>query len=59
MKIISFAYSCILMKPLVMKEKNIRKNKGCTFKMTNISPTMRSGVSNLVPIQCLDILLLP
>ena len=28
-------------------------------KMTYVSPTMCSSVSNLVPIQCLDIVLLP
>ena len=39
--------------------KNLRKIKGCTYKMTNVSPTMCSSVSNLVPIQCLDIVLLP
>ena len=38
--------------------KNLRKIKGCTYKMTNVSPTMCSSVSNLVPIQCLDIVLL-
>ena len=41
------------------EKKNLRKIKGCTYKMTNISPTMCSSVSNLVPIQCLDIVLLP
>ena len=39
--------------------KNLRKIKGCTYKMTNISPTMCSSVSNLVPIKCFDIVLLP
>ena len=38
------------MKSFVIKEKNLRKIKGCTYKMTNISPTMCSSVSNLVPI---------
>ena len=41
------------------ERKNLRKIKGCTYKMTNISPIMRSSVSNLVPIQCFDIVLLP
>ena len=41
------------------ERKNLRKIKGCTYKMTNISPTMCSSVSNLVPIQCLDTVLLP
>ena len=36
-----------------------RKIKGCTYKITNVSPTMCSSVSNLVSIQCLDIALLP
>ena len=30
---------------------NLRKIKWCTYKMTNVSPTMCSSVSNLVPIQ--------
>ena len=38
---------------------NLRKNKGSTYKMTNVSPTMCSSVSNLVPIQSLYIVLLP
>ena len=41
------------------ERKNLRKIKGCTYKMTNISPSMCSSVSNLVPIQCFDIVLLP
>ena len=41
------------------ERKNLWKSKGCTYKMTNVSPTMCSSVSNLVPIQCLDIVLLP
>ena len=32
------------------ERKNLRKNKECTYKMTNTSPTMCSSVSNLVPI---------
>ena len=32
------------------ERKNLRKIKGCTYNMTNISPTMCSSVSNLVPI---------
>ena len=47
------------MKTFVMKEKNRRKIKECTFKMANVSPIMCSSVSNVVRIQCLDILLLP
>ena len=39
------------------ERKNLRKIKGYTYKMTNVSPTMCSSVSNLVPIQCLDIVL--
>ena len=30
------------------ERKNLRKIKGCTDKMTNVSPTMCSSVSNLV-----------
>ena len=41
------------------ERKTLIKIKGCTYKMTNISPTMCSSVSNLMPIQCLDIVLLP
>ena len=41
------------------ERRNLRKIKGCTYKMTNISPTMCSSVLNLVPIKCLDIVLLP
>ena len=40
------------------ERKNQRKNKGCTYKITNISPAVCSSVSNLVPNQCLDIILL-
>ena len=29
------------------ERKNLRKIKGCTYKMTNVSPTMCSFVSNL------------
>ena len=32
------------------ERKNLRKIKGCTYKMTNISSAMCSSVSNLVPI---------
>ena len=32
------------------ERKNLRKIKGCTYKMTNISPIMCSSVSNLLPI---------
>ena len=39
------------------ERKNLRKTKGCTYKITNVSSTMCSSVSNLVPIQCLDIVL--
>ena len=31
------------------ERKHRRKIKRCTYKMTNISPTMCSSVSNLVP----------
>ena len=41
------------------ERKNLRKIKGCTYKMTNISPTMCFSVSNLVQIQSLNIVLLP
>ena len=41
------------------ERKNLRKIKGCTYKITYVSPTMGSGVSNLVPIKCLDIIPLP
>ena len=37
------------------ERKNLRKNMGCTYKIINVSPTMCSSVSNLVPIKCLDI----
>ena len=33
--------------------------KGCTYKITNISAAMCPIVSNLMPNQCLDIILLP
>ena len=41
------------------ERENLGKIKGCTYKMTNVSPNMCSSVSNLVPIKCLDIVLLP
>ena len=44
---------CIFMninEKFCIKEKILEKLKGCTYKMTNISPTMCSSVSNLVPI---------
>ena len=41
------------------ERENLRKIKGCTYKITNISAAMRPSVSNLVPNQCLDIILLP
>ena len=37
------------------EKKRLRKIKGCTYKTTYVSPS----VSNLVPIQCLDIVPLP
>ena len=37
------------------ERKNLRIIKGCAYKITHVSPTMCSSVSNLVPIQCLDI----
>ena len=39
------------------RKKNQRKNKECTYKITNISPAICSSVSNMVSNQCLDILL--
>ena len=41
------------------ERKYLRKIKGCTYKITYVLPTMCSSVSNLVPIQCLDIVPLP
>ena len=41
------------------ERKYPRKIKGCTYEITDVLPTMCSRVSNLVPIQCLDIVLLP
>ena len=32
------------------ERKNLRKIKGCTYKNSNVSPTMCSSVSNLVPM---------
>ena len=32
------------------ERKNLRKIKGCTYKISNVSPTMCSSVSNLVPM---------
>ena len=41
-------------------ERNIlRRIKGCTYKITNGLPAMCSSVSNLMPNQCLNIVLLP
>ena len=37
------------------ERKYVRKSKGCTYKITNVFPTMCSSVSNLVPIQCITI----
>ena len=37
------------MKTLVIREKKLRKIKGCTYKITNVSPTMCTSVSNLMP----------
>ena len=53
---------CIFMnvnENLSNERKYLRKIKGCTYRVTNVSPTMCSSVSNIVPIQCLDIVLLP
>ena len=47
------------MKTLVMRENILEKLRVCTYKITYVSPTMCSSVSNLVPIQCLDIVPLP
>ena len=41
------------------ERKYLRKIKGSTYKITNVLLTMCSRVSNQVPIQCLDIVLLP
>ena len=41
------------------ERKHLRKIKGCTYKITYVSNTMCSSVSNLSPIQCLDIVPLP
>ena len=41
------------------ERQNLRKIKGCTYKITNISAALSPSVSNLVPNQCLDIVLLP
>ena len=37
------------------RKKILEKIKGCTYKINNVSPTMCCSVSNLVQIQCLDI----
>ena len=47
------------MKTLEMRDKILEKVKGCTYKITNISAAMFPSVSNLVPSQCLNIILLP
>ena len=41
------------------KRKDLRKIKGCAYKITNGLPVMQSSVSNLIPNQCLVIVLLP
>ena len=41
------------------ESKHLRKIKGCTYKITYVSSTMCSSVSNLVLNQCLDIVPLP
>ena len=41
------------------ERKNLRKIKGCTYKITNGLPVTCYSVSNLMPNQCLDIVLLP
>ena len=41
---------------LVMDKNDLRKITGC--KITNVAPAIYSSVSNIVPIQCLDIVLL-
>ena len=56
--IILYQYSIILMKTLEISE-NGRKIKGCTYKITNISPATYSIVPKLVLYQYLDIQLLP
>ena len=47
------------MKTLELRDKLSEKFNECTYKITNISAAMCPSVSNLVPNQCLDILLLP
>ena len=40
-------------------QRDGEKIKGCTCRITKVSPTMCSSVSNLVSIQCLYSVLLP
>ena len=48
----------MLMKTLEMRDKISENLRGVCIKITNISAAMRPSVSNLVPNQCLDIILL-
>ena len=50
MKMILFAFPWILMRTLGMRETILEKIKGFTNKITNVSPTLYSSVSNLVAI---------
>ena len=43
----------------INERSNLRKIKACMYEITNISAAMHPSVSNLVPNQCLDIILLP
>ena len=43
----------------INERKNLRNIKGCTYKIINIPPAVCSSLSNLVPNQCLDIILIP
>ena len=45
------------MKTLETRDKISEKLRGICIKNTNISAAMRPSISNLVPNQCLDIIL--
>ena len=47
------------MKTLEMRDKISEKLRGVRINLTNNSAAMRPSISNLVPNQCLDIILLP
>ena len=42
-----------------MRDTILQKLRGVRKRNTNISASLRLSVSNLVPNQCLDIILLP